>query len=341
MDILKRADGATPIWLMRQAGRYQKIYRNLRSKHGLLELVKDPALACEVTMQPLNSFDLDAGIIFSDILPLLEGMGFDLEFLPGEGPKIHNPSQTRDDIQQLREISAAESMGFTLEAIRLVRKELSGRNIPLIGFSGSPFTLASYAIEGGPSKNYIKTKKMMHGDPESFHLLMSKIASRIVDYLMAQREAGAQMLQLFDSWAGALSPTDYVQHVKPHVVGIIRSLGHSQSPLLYFSTGTSGYLNHISDLDCDGFGVDWRVDIRDAAKQIPAEKILQGNLDPVALFAPWDILKLKAKNLLDDIDVIRPNRENYIFNLGHGILPETPEDNVKRLVDFVHEYTAR
>lgn len=331
----------TPIWLMRQAGRYQEVYRKLRAKHDLLSLVKDPSLACEITMQPINSFNLDAAIIFSDILPLLEGMGLHLEFLKGEGPRIHNPVSSKSDIDALTCISAQESMPYTLEAIKMVRRELEPKKLPLIGFSGSPFTLASYAIEGGPSKNYIKTKSMMYAEPESFFMLMEKLTKGITDYLVEQAYAGAQCLQLFDSWAGALAPSDYEQHVTPHIKNILKiTRSKVEVPLLYFSTGTNGMLENVCQLPCDGVGIDWRIPIDKAAKIVGPHKVLQGNLDPVSLFAPWPVLKAKTKEVIDNVKMVRPNLEGYVFNLGHGILPQTPEKNVQQLCDFIHDYTA-
>lgn len=327
---------ATPIWLMRQAGRYMEEYRTLRQSYGILDLIKTPELAMEVTMQPINAFDLDAAIIFADILPPLEGMGLSLEFIKGEGPVIHNPVRTPADVEKLATPDPRESLPFTLEAIRLTRAELDSRNIPLIGFSGAPFTLASYAVEGGSSKNKVHLKSMMYSEPEAWDKLMTKLATVAGNYLVAQAEAGAQVLQLFDSWVGELNPDDYRQYVQPYSKKALDIAKTAGVPLIHFGTNTNGMLEDIRDAGGDVIGVDWRIDIDVAAKRLGDGVAVQGNLDPVALYAPWDELKARAQKILDRMD----GRAGHIFNLGHGILPTTPVDNVKRLVDFVHEYTS-
>lgn len=326
---------ATPIWLMRQAGRYMAEYRELRQRYGILEIIKTPELACEVTMQPINAFDLDAAIIFADILPPLEGMGLDLEFVKGEGPLIHNPVRTTGDVEALRVSPPEESLGFTLEAIRQARQELDGRGIPLIGFSGAPFTLAAYAIEGGSSRNYVRAKGMMMGQPETWHRLMEKLAEVVGHYLLAQAQAGAQVLQLFDSWVGALSPDDYRQHVLPYSRRAVDIARRANLPVIHFGTGSSAILELMRDAGGDVIGVDWRIDLATAWEQLGPEVAIQGNLDPVALFAPWPELEKRARLVLDRA----AGRPGHIFNLGHGILPGTPVDNVKRLVEYVHTYT--
>jgi uroporphyrinogen decarboxylase len=327
----------TPIWLMRQAGRYMEEYRALREKYPILEIIKTPELACEVTMQPIDAFDLDAAIIFADILPPLEGMGLDLSFGKGEGPIIHNPVRTRADVEALRTPEPEESLWFTLQAIALVRRELESRSLPLIGFSGAPFTLASYAIEGGGSSNYLHTKGLIMSDPETWHLLMGKLSEVVGYYLLAQARAGAQALQLFDSWAGCLSPADYREHVLPYSRHAIEIASQSQVPVIHFSTHTSGMLDLVKEAGGDVIGVDWRISLERAWNVVGDGKALQGNLDPVALFAPWEELKKRTEQILDQ-GVGHPG---YIFNLGHGILPHTPISNVQRLVDFVHEYRAQ
>jgi uroporphyrinogen decarboxylase len=324
----------TPIWLMRQAGRYMSEYRALREKHSILEIIKTPDLACEVTLQPLAAFDLDAAIIFADILPPLEGMGLQLEFAKGEGPIIHNPVRTPQDVENLRTPPPEEALGFTLEAIRMMRKELDSRGIPLIGFSGAPFTVASYAIEGGSSRNYLHAKGMMMSDPKSWHKLMEKLTVVVGEYLVAQAEAGAQALQLFDSWVGALSPDDYREYVLPYSRKAIEMARSTGVPVIHFGTDTTGILHLIKEAGSDVIGVDWRVDLDTAWQSLGDDVAIQGNLDPIALFAPWDELKKRAQRVLDQAG----GRPGHIFNLGHGILPHTPVDNVKRLVDFVHEY---
>lgn len=328
---------ATPIWLMRQAGRYMAEYRALRQRYTILELIKTPELACEVTLQPVNAFDLDAAIIFADILPPLQGMGLELDFLKGEGPVIGNPVRTAADIRALRVLPAQESLWFTLEAIRLARVELDGRGLPLIGFSGAPFTLASYAIEGGSSRNHIHAKSLMMGEPDLWAQLMDKLSEVVGHYLLAQAEAGAQVLQLFDSWAGQLSPEDYRRSVMPYSRRAIAIAAQAGVPIIHFGTDTAGMLSLIREAGGDVIGVDWRIDLAAAWQKLGDGVAVQGNLDPVALFAPWPELRQRAQSVLDAArSTARPG---HIFNLGHGILPETPVDNVLRLVDFVHEYT--
>jgi uroporphyrinogen decarboxylase len=325
---------APPIWLMRQAGRYMDEYQELRKAYGILEIIKTPDLACQVTMQPIDAFDLDAAIIFADILPPLEGMGLSLEFVKGEGPVIHNPIRTAADVEKLRTPAPEDALWFTLEAIKLARQELDRRGIPLIGFSGAPFTLASYAIEGGGSRNYLHAKGMMMGDPQAWRRLMSKFAEVVGHYLLAQARAGAQVLQLFDSWVGALSPDDYRQLVMPYSKRAIDIARQAGVPIIHFGTGTNGILELIRDAGGDIIGVDWRIDLDTAWKRLGSSIAIQGNLDPIALLAPWSELKKRAQHVLD----LAGGRPGHIFNLGHGILPQTPVDNVRRLCDFVHEY---
>ncbi len=327
---------ATPIWLMRQAGRYMAEYRALREKHTLLEIVRTPQLACEVTLQPVNAFDLDAAIIFADILPLLEGMGLHLEFAADEGPVLHNPVCTSDDVDALRVLPPEETLGFTLEAIRLARQQLDPRGIPLIGFSGAPFTLAAYAVEGGSSNNYAKAKGLMMDEPDTWHRLMDKLAEMVGSYLLAQAQAGAHALQMFDSWVGVLSPADYREHVMPYSRCAIQIARQGGVPIIHFGTDTSGMLELIRDAGGDVIGVDWRIDLSTAWDRLGAGVAVQGNLDPTALLVSWPELERRARNILDQT----AGRSGHIFNLGHGILPSTPPDNVKRLVEFVHEYTA-
>lgn len=328
---------ATPLWLMRQAGRYMQEYRDLRQKYGILEIIKEPELACEVTMQPIKAFDLDAAIIFADILPPLEGMGLHLEFVGGEGPVIHNPVRTSADVEALTVRPAAEALSFTLEAIRLARRELDSRGVPLIGFSGAPFTLAAYAIEGGSSRSYVQAKSLMMGQPEVWHQLMEKLSEVVGHYLLAQARAGAQALQLFDSWIGAVSPADYRAHVMPYTRKAIEIARQAGVPLIHFGTGTNGMLELIRDAGGDVIGVDWGIDLGTAWSRLGDGVAIQGNLDPVALFAPWDELKKRAQFILDQAE----GQPGHIFNLGHGILPHTPVENVRRLAEFVHEYTSR
>ena len=325
---------ATPIWLMRQAGRYMSEYRQLRQSYGILELIKTPELACEVTMQPIEAFDLDAAIIFADILPPLEGMGLSLEFVKGEGPVIHNPVRTAADIEALRAPAPEESLSFTLEAIKLARRELNGRGLPLIGFSGAPFTLAAYAVEGGSSRNFRHAKSLMMGNPSQWDRLMTKLSQVVGNYMLAQAQAGAHVLQLFDSWVGALNPADYHRLVMPYSKKAIEIARGANVPIIHFGTNTNGMLELIRDAGGDVIGVDWRIDLDRAWERLGSGVAIQGNLDPIALFAPWPELRQRAESVLEQA----AGRPGHVFNLGHGILPQTPIDNVRRLVDFVHEY---
>jgi len=321
----------TPVWFMRQAGRYMPEYRALRERYGILELIKTPELAAEVTRQPLAAFELDAAIIFADILPLLEGMGLGLDFVRGEGPVIHNPLRRAADIDALVDPPVEESIGYTIETVRLMRAELDGRT-PLIGFSGAPFTLAAYAIEGGSSRNYVRTKGLMLEDPAAWHRLLGKLSERVGRYLAAQARAGAQAVQLFDSWAGALSPEDYRAHVLPHSRRAIELAAQSGVPVIHFATDTGGFLEDFAAAGADVIGLDWRVDLDRGWERVGPGFAIQGNLDPVALNAPWEALRTRA----DAVLARAGGRAGHIFNLGHGILPETPVDNVKRLAEHVH-----
>ncbi|GAB4270695.1 MAG: uroporphyrinogen decarboxylase [Candidatus Promineifilaceae bacterium] len=327
----------TPVWLMRQAGRYMPEYRAVRAKHSMLEVMQTPELAAEVTLQPINAFGMDAAIIFSDILPPLIGMGLNLEFVKGEGPVIHNPISSTADIECLRTPTAEENMQPTLDAIKLVVAELTPRGVPLIGFSGAPFTLASYAIEGGGSKNYEKTKALMYTHPQAWHQLMDKLVTVQADYLIKQVKAGASALQVFDSWAGqALGLQDYKTFVQPHNMRLYQALAETGVPVINFSTGTAAYLNEVAACGGSVIGVDWRLPLDMAWDIIGNDKAIQGNLDPVALLTDWPVLKEK----IDDVLVRANGRLGHIFNLGHGIFPNVPTDNVKRLVSYVQQTTA-
>jgi len=327
---------ATPIWLMRQAGRYMSEYRALREKYSILEMIRTPELAAEVTLQPIQAFDLDAAIIFSDILPPLAAMGLDLEFVEGKGPVFRNPIRTSADIDGLATPPAEETLGSTLEAIRQVVGELEPRRVPLIGFAGAPFTLASYAIEGGSSKDFTKTKSLMYRQPEAWRRLMDKLVRVQVDYLLKQAQAGAAALQIFDSWVGlALSKTDYVRFVQPYNTLLFEKVKQGGVPVINFSTGTYPYLEEVVAAGGGVIGVDWRMPLDEAWSKIGYDRAIQGNLDPVALLAPWDELKRQVDRVLEGAG----GRTGHIFNLGHGILRNTPVENVRRLVDYVHEKT--
>ncbi len=326
----------TPIWLMRQAGRYMAEYRALRERYSILELIKTPDLAAEVTLQPIKAFDLDAAIIFADILPVVEGMGLQLEFVKGDGPVVHNPVRTAADVERLVVLPPEETLGYTLQAIRQVRAELDGK-IPLIGFSGAPFTLASYAIEGGSSRNYTRAKGLMYEQPALWHQLMGKLATTVGEYLRAQAAVGAQILQIFDSWVGALSPADYRTYVLPHSKRAIEiATLENNVPLIHFGTGTSGMLPLLKEAGGDVIGVDWRMDLAEAWQKVGDDVAVQGNLDPVALFAPIPVIREQAARILDNVK----GRPGHIFNLGHGILQHTPIEHVAALVNFVHEYSS-
>jgi len=326
----------TPVWFMRQAGRYMAEYRALRAKHTLLEICAQPELATEVTLQPVRALGVDAAILFADILLPLIPMGLDLEFAQGEGPVIHNPIGSRADVEALRRVEPHESLAHVLEAVRLVRRELDGQT-PLIGFAGAPFTLASYMIEGGSSRNFIKTKRLMYSDTRTWHILMSKLGCVIADYLSAQVNAGAQAVQLFDSWVGALSPDDYREYVLPHSRFIIEQVQRTGVPLIHFGTDTAMLLPLLKEAGGDVIGLDWRVDLDRGWETIGVERAVQGNLDPVALFAPRAELERRVRRILDQA----ANRPGHIFNLGHGILPDTPVENVKAVVELVHEFSKR
>ena len=320
---------------MRQAGRYMKEYRSLRKKHSFLEMCKTPGLAAEVTLQPVEKLKVDAAIIFSDILLPLEPMGIELEFAKNEGPVFRNPIRRRDQVDHLRVIEAEEDLPFLMEAIRIVRRELEGR-VPLIGFSGAPFTLASYIIEGGHSKNYILTKTMMYQDPATWKVLMEKLSQTLVRYLNAQIHSGAQALQIFDSWAGCLSPSDYENYVMPYSRKVLEGV-EKTVPLIHFATSSSTLLKLMKQAGGDVIGVDWRVDLGAAWADIGYDRAIQGNLDPVILTVSVESMKKEVERILKSTQ----GRPGHIFNLGHGVLPETRVDNVIALVDMVHECSSR
>ncbi|MBM4338218.1 MAG: uroporphyrinogen decarboxylase [Deltaproteobacteria bacterium] len=325
----------TPIWLMRQAGRYMKEYRDLRKKYSFLEMCKKPELAAEVTLQPLQKIKVDAAIIFSDILIPLEPMGVGFEFAKGEGPVFHRSIREMKDVDRLKIIEPEEDTPFLMKAIRIVRKELEGK-IPLIGFSGAPFTLASYIIEGGHSQNYILTKSMMYQDRATWDKLMEKLSEVLIRYLNAQIRAGVQAVQVFDSWVGCLSQADYKEFVLPYSQKILNCLNKSV-PAIHFGTSTSTLLPLMKRAGGDVIGVDWRDDLGEAWKRIGYDVGVQGNLDPVVLFGPIDLIKKEVKRILRQAD----GRPGHIFNLGHGILPNTPVEHVVALVDMVHEYSSK
>ncbi|MCY4662402.1 MAG: uroporphyrinogen decarboxylase [Acidobacteria bacterium] len=322
---------ATPVWFMRQAGRYMAEYRELRARHTLLEICRHPELAVEVTLQPVNRLEIDAAILFSDLLLPLEPMGIPFTFAKGEGPVIHEPVRSAADVDRVRQFEARDALPHVLTTIRILRRELEGR-VPLIGFAGAPFTLASYAIEGGASRSYARTKALMYGEPTAWHLLCDKFAAAIADYLVAQVEAGAQAVQVFDSWIGALGPADYREFALPHTRRILDAAASTGVPVLHFGTGTATLLEAMAEAGGDVIGVDWRIPLDEAWERIGDDRAIQGNLDPTLLLGPIDRLLEGASDVLRRAG----NRPGHIFNLGHGILPETPVDKVEMLAHMAH-----
>ena len=320
---------------MRQAGRYLEEYRRLREKHTLLEICRTPELAAEVTLQPIRRFPLDAAIIFADILLPLESMGLEFEFARGEGPVIHRPIRTLEDVRALREPDLNGILGSVFEAIRLVRSELNA-NTALLGFAGAPFTVASYMIEGGYSRLFLETKTMMYRQPDAWHLLMEKLSQVTFQYLKGQVAAGAEALQVFDSWVGCLSPDDYRRYVLPYSKNLFDRLGSFSVPLIHFGTGTATLLELMKEAGGSVIGVDWRISLRDAFDRLGNGVAVQGNLDPATLLGPRSALEAKVDEVLEQAQ----GRPGHIFNLGHGILPQTPVENVQAVVEWVHEKTA-
>ncbi len=323
----------TPVWFMRQAGRYMPEYRALRERHTLLDICAHPELATQVTLQPVDRLDVDAAILFSDLLLPLAPMGIPFDFVKGEGPVIHKPVRSPADIDRLRAFEPRDALDHVLTTIRLLRRELEGR-VPLIGFAGAPFTLASYAVEGGPSTNYARTKALMYGEPAAWHRLCDALASAVGSYLVAQVEAGAQALQLFDSWIGALGPSDYREFALPHTRQILATATETGVPVIHFGTGTATLLEVMSEAGGDVIGIDWRIPLDEAWARIGDQRAVQGNLDPTLLLGPTDRLLYSAQDVLERAG----KRPGHIFNLGHGILPETPVERVQALVRFVHRH---
>lgn len=324
----------TPVWLMRQAGRYMEEYMVIRRKHTFLEMCKNPDVAAEVTLQPVNKLGVDAAILFADILLPLEAMGIDLEFAKNEGPVIHNPVRNKSDVDKLLVIDAEEATPYVMDALRIIRKELDGK-VPLIGFSGAPFTLASYMIEGGGSREYKNCKAMMFSAPEVWHGLMAKLSEVVVRYLRAQVAAGAQAVQIFDSWVGALAPNDYKEYVLPHQKFVFESLKNLGVPVIHFANNASSMLDLVKEAGGDVIGLDWRMNIDDAWAKLGYDVAVQGNLDPMTLFAPDNVIEDKVKDILQRVG----GRPGHIFNLGHGINKETPVEKVIALVEAVHKYS--
>ncbi len=325
----------TPIWLMRQAGRYMQEYRSLREKHSFLTMCKTPELAVEVTMQPVNRLDVDAAILFSDILIPVEAMGIQVEFTEGKGPVMKNPVRDKISFNKTHLIEP-DDVSFVTDAIRILRSELQGR-VPLIGFSGAPFTLASYIIEAGHSRNFLLVKGMMYQAKDLYEALLDRITDIVITYLKAQIEAGVQAVQLFDTWAGALSPDDYETYALKYSQRIISAIKPSGVPIIYYANGAGTYLDKIKQVGADVIGVDWRIELDKAWTTIGTDLKIQGNLDPVVLLASKDEIRRRAEGILDRA----AQRTGHIFNLGHGVLPPTPVTNVEHLINIVHEYSKR
>ncbi len=324
----------TPVWFMRQAGRSSPSYRALRDKHGILDMVKSPELATQVTLQPLKELGVDAAILFADLLIPLEAMGVPVRIAAGEGPVIERPVRRPEDVDLLKPLDPERDLPFVLETIRRVRAKA---DVPFIGFAGAPFTLASYLIEGGGSKDYAATKAFMFRHPAAWDALLAHLADAMAGYLRAQVDVGAQALQVFDSWAGALSPTDYTTRVLPHSRRLFAGIRETDVPLIHFGTGTAGFLEAFASAGGDVVGVDWRIPLDEAGRRLGTGRAIQGNLDPAALLGPPELWRAQAADVLHRAN----GRAGHIFNLGHGVLPDTPLEHLHGLVTFVHESTGR
>ena len=323
----------TPVWFMRQAGRYMAEYRAIRERYSLIEICQHPEIAAEVTLQPVRALGVDAAILFADILLPAIPLGVGLEFAKGEGPVLHHPVRTLEDVKNLQPVDPESDLGYVMEAIRILRGALQG--VPLIGFCGAPFTVASYLIEGGSSREFLKTKTMMYAAPEIFHALMEKLSVVLSDYLVAQIRAGAQAVQVFDSWVGTLSPQDYEVFVLPYSQKVLQAAKEQNVPVIHFGTNTSTLLTLMKRAGGDVIGLDWRIPLDQGWSTLGHDVAVQGNLDPALLFSPLPELKKRVEDILRRGE----GRPGHIFNLGHGILQHTPVDHVKAVVDIVHEYS--
>ena len=321
-----------PVWFMRQAGRSLPEYRKVREKYDLFAICQKPELCAEVTMQPVRRLGVDGAVLFADImLPVAFGLGVDLQLVDGIGPVVKQPIRTRHDIDRLQLRTPAESVPFVLDTIRLLRRELDPA-VAVIGFSGAPFTLAGYLIEGKPSREFLTTKGLMYGEPALWETLMTRLSALVLDYLLAQVEAGAQVVQVFDSWVGCLSPMDYRRYVLPHMTRIFAGLQRAGAPSIHFGTGTAGILTLMREAGGDVIGLDWRVDLGDAWRMVGYDRAIQGNLDPALLLGPWPVIEDGARRVIEGAG----GRPGHIFNLGHGVLPDTPVEHLQRLTEFVH-----
>lgn len=325
--------GHVPVWFMRQAGRSQPEYRALKEKYSLFEITHQPELCAYVTRLPVEQYDVDAAILYKDIMSPLPAIGVDVEIQSGIGPVINNPIQSLADVEKLGEITPEEDVPYVLDTIKLLTQEQL--TVPLIGFAGAPFTVSSYMIEGKPSKDYKKTKAFMYSEPKAWFALMDKLANMTVTYLKAQIKAGASAIQIFDSWVGALNVEDYRYYIKPVMEKIFSELRNENVPMIMFGVGASHLANEWHDLPLDVVGLDWRLPISEA-RQKGITKSVMGNLDPALLLAPWDVLQEKTKAILDQ----GMDKPGYIFNLGHGVFPQVEPDTLKRLTSFIHEYSA-
>jgi uroporphyrinogen decarboxylase len=324
----------TPVWIMRQAGRYLPEYMAVRNKVTFIELCKTPELACQVTVEARNILQTDAAILFADLLPILEPMGIDLEYVKGEGPVIHNPLKEPGAVNRLTALESVDVLDYVFQAITLIRAELPA-DIPLLGFAGAPFTLASYCIEGGGSKNYVHTKQLMYSDSGAWAALMNKLVDSVSIYLKAQIAAGVQAVQVFDSWAGCLSPADYRKYVLPYTKRLIESV-QDDAPVINFLTGNPALLPLQKEAGGTVMGVDWRIQLNDAWDIFGPEYAVQGNMDPVSIYAELPVLKQRIKDVLDSVK----GRPGHIFNLGHGVMPDMKPEHVKAVVEYVHELGA-
>ena len=331
-----RQPDATPVWFMRQAGRCLAEYRELRKRYDILQMAKTPELCTQVTLMPVQHLGVDGAVLYADIMLPLEGMGVSLEIQPDLGPVIHNPIRTMQDVERLRVVDAEESTPYVMEAIHLIRRELEGKQA-VIGFSGAPFTLACYLIEGRPSRDYGLAKSLMYGQPETWHALMEKLTETTIRYLLAQVKAGVNVVQLFDSWVGALNPSSYRQFVLPYTQRIFKAIKETGTPAIHFGTSTGTLLEALVEAGGDIISVDWRYDLDTAWQRIGYERGIQGNLDPTLLLAPWETIEVGVKDVLKRAE----QRPGHIFNLGHGVLAPTEPEMLKRVVETVHTLSAR
>ena len=321
-----------PVWFMRQAGRSLPEYRKVREKYDLFAICQKPELCAEVTMQPVRRLGVDGAVLFADImLPVAFGLGVDLQLVDGIGPVVQQPIRSKQDIDRLQRRTPAESVPFVLETIRILRRELDP-SVAVIGFAGAPFTLAGYLIEGKPSREFLITKGLMYAEPDVWEALMARLSALVLDYLLAQVEAGAQVVQVFDSWVGCLSPMDYRRYVLPHMTRIFAGLQRAGAPSIHFGTGTAGILTLMREAGGDVIGLDWRVDLGDAWRMVGYDRAIQGNLDPALLLGPWPVIEDGARLVIEAAG----GRPGHIFNLGHGVHPDTPVEHLQRLVEFVH-----